>query len=367
MPSKKNKKEVWNYNKGEWSEIYTFAYLLNSGVLYSADKDLNKIEDIYFPIIKVIREENVGTPIDYFTGETIRIYKGDILLKEVEKSQFDKITNTLLEKIPLGAQSFTIPEADSFFKAIYCEKIKASSRKKEDITLQLHDIHTGIKPTLGFSIKSYLGGNPTLFNASKGGTNFIFEIGNCNDNIMNAFNKINTKKKLIDRILYLKNSSCVLNPIPHSISSQFEENLQFIDTLMPQLLQHIVFYSYWHKLNNITEIIEKIKEDNPLKYSNTEIYTYKTKKLLTAFALGLVPERSDWCGVEDANGGYITVKSDGSVVCYHLYNRAELEDYLYNYTYLDRPSSSKKKYDYMEIYKEDNKYKVKLCLQIRFR
>ena len=81
--------------------------------------------------------------------------------------------------------------------------------------------------------------------------------------------------------------------------------------------------------------------------------------------MGLTPERNDWLGAEDANGGYITVKSDGSIVCYHLYNRTEFEDYLYDYTQFDRPSTTK--YNYMEVYKDGEDYKIKLCLQIRFK
>ena len=33
-------------NKGEWSELYVFLKLLGDGVLYAADANLNKIEDL---------------------------------------------------------------------------------------------------------------------------------------------------------------------------------------------------------------------------------------------------------------------------------------------------------------------------------
>ena len=36
-------------NKGEWSEIYAFCYLLSQGILRAADKDLNPTA-VYFPI-----------------------------------------------------------------------------------------------------------------------------------------------------------------------------------------------------------------------------------------------------------------------------------------------------------------------------
>ena len=129
---------MWKYNKGEWSEIYTFAYLLSTGVLYSADSNLNKIEDVYFPVIKIIREEINNQPIDYCYGDTIKIYRGDRLLKEVSKADFTRIVDRLLVSIPQGKRAFEIPEAEAFFNSVYCDKVKANSDQKEDITLQIH-------------------------------------------------------------------------------------------------------------------------------------------------------------------------------------------------------------------------------------
>ena len=197
---------MWKYNKGEWSEIYTFSYILSSGVLYAADKDLNKVEEVYFPIIRIIREEVAGQPIDYKPGDVIRIYKGDDLLKEVDKSEFEKITQTLLDAIPLGSRAFEITEAEEFFESVYCSK------------------HTGISHVCGFSIKSYLGANPTLINPGSN-TNFTFSINNCSDAIMDEVNGINTRKKLIDKMNCLLEHGCKFDLVPHSISAQFEENL----------------------------------------------------------------------------------------------------------------------------------------------
>lgn len=355
---------MFKYNKGEWSEIYTFAYLLSSGILYSADKDLNKLEEIYFPIIKVIREEVDGEPIDYNTGEIIRIYKGKELLKEINRIDFEYIVSELLDKIPKGSRAFEIPSVDSFFNNIYCTKIKAASNKKQDITLQLKDIYTGITPICGFSIKSYLGANPTLINPGKN-TNFIYTINGCTDTLMKEVNTINTRTKLIDKMNRLNESDCIFSLHDDCISTQFIENLQFIDTIMPRFLNYVVLYSYQYGLKYTKDVIAKLKEINPLNFSNVEMYVYKFKKLLCAWALGLTPERTDWTGIEDANGGYITVKSDGSIVCYHLYNRADFEQYLFDYTYFDKPSTSK--YNYFDIYKENKVYKIKLCLQVRFK
>lgn len=352
------------YNKGEWSEIYTFAYLLSSGMLYAADKDLNKIEQIYFPVLKVIREETAGEPIDYTTGDVIRIYKGEQLLKEVNKADFSAVVNEMYREIPQGSRAFEIPSVDAFFDSVYCYKVKEASNKKQDITLQLHDINTGITPICGFSIKSYLGANPTLINPGEN-TNFTYTINNCSDALMVEVNAINTPRKLIDKMSRLIQAGCTFNLHNDSISPQFIENLQYIDTVMPNFVNLMVLYTYYYGLRHTRDIIAKMQENNPLGFSNPHMYVYKFKKLLGAWALGLTPERTDWMGTEDANGGYITVKNDGSVVCYHLYNRPDFEQYLFDYTYFDKPSTSK--YHYFNIYKEDGVYKIKLCLQVRFR
>lgn len=61
-------------NKGEWSEIYVLLRLLADGKIYAADSDLNKLEDIYFPIIKIIREEIKDEVKEYHTGQLINIF-----------------------------------------------------------------------------------------------------------------------------------------------------------------------------------------------------------------------------------------------------------------------------------------------------
>ena len=75
---------------------------------------------------------------------------------------------------------------------------------------------------------------------------------------------------------------------------------------------------------------------------------------------------SVWDGTEDANGGYIIVKEDGEVLCYHIYNRNDFENYLFNNTVLDTPSTTR--YEFANIMiDEKGQYFVKLNLQIRFK
>lgn len=80
-------------------------------------------------------------------------------------------------------------------------------------------------------------------------------------------------------------------------------------------------------------------------------------------ALGMTPKK-EWDGFTKAHGGYIIVKENGEIVCYHLYNRDEFEDYLFNNVKLDTPSTTKHKFG--KFYKENDEKRIKFNLQIRF-
>lgn len=58
-------------NIGEWSELYTLFKLLADGKLYAADADTNKIPEIYYDVLKVIRSQSNGT-LEYCRDAEIR-------------------------------------------------------------------------------------------------------------------------------------------------------------------------------------------------------------------------------------------------------------------------------------------------------
>ena len=47
-------------NKGEWSEIYLLFKLLADKKLQVGDYNLKKIENLFYPIISIMRKENDG-------------------------------------------------------------------------------------------------------------------------------------------------------------------------------------------------------------------------------------------------------------------------------------------------------------------
>jgi type II restriction enzyme len=96
---------------------------------------------------------------------------------------------------------------------------------------------------------------------------------------------------------------------------------------------------------------------------NNKTYSYKIKRFLTDIALGMMPSKV-WTGELDTTGGYLVVKNDGEILCYHIYNRNEFENYLLNNTRLEQASTVR--YSFGDLYKENGKIFLKLNLQIRF-
>ena len=52
-------------NKGEWSELYALVELLHTGKLYAADENLQRIDEIYFPVLRVFRDMGKPEQIDF--------------------------------------------------------------------------------------------------------------------------------------------------------------------------------------------------------------------------------------------------------------------------------------------------------------
>lgn len=148
-------------------------------------------------------------------------------------------------------------------------------------------------------------------------------------------------------------------------NSVFEGNVMLIDSLMDEILGNLLMISFQTGNLQCSELITELEWRDPLGYGREGIYRYKFKKFLCAIALGMLPSKV-WDGRDEANGGYIIVKTNGDIVAYHLYNRDAFETYLLNNTSFERASTSR--YGYAELYRDENgKTCVDLNLQIRFK
>lgn len=354
-------------NKGEWSEIYAFMKLLKDRKLYAADKNLQRIgENVYFPIIRIRREEVEGVIVDYQTGDKIKIYHNDMPVKEISLDELmmhaDFLYNEIFSLSGGNLDLDSMNDLKKFLTNIYITKIKADNKHKADIVMEIVDINTGFKQFSGFSIKSQIGAPSTLMNASNS-TNLVFKITGINDEIMHDINNIQTKRKIIDRFNKLFSIADKVEFFDVK-SPVFRDNLEMIDSRMPEILAYAMIYRYRDNVKQYSDIVDLLCENNPLNYHNKEIYRYKFKKLLCASALGMLPA-SQWNGIDEANGGYIIVKANGDILAYYLHNRNAFEDYLLYSTYLE--TGSTKKHGFAEVYKNGEDYFINMNVQIRFK
>jgi hypothetical protein len=273
--------------------------------------------------------------------------------KEIRVSvlEFQKQTHFLLTKLKEKTNgTFSIPEIENFINSFDSHSLKAKSSVKSDIRIVIHDQRAGTNPELGFSIKSQLGGASTLLNAGKT-TNFIFKINNLglSQNQILEINEIETRSKIKDRIEKITELGGIL---------EFQKPTIIAESL------HLFFTSTF---SSVIELTSKISIANPLEYNletNHPFYSYKIKRFLTDIALGMMPSKV-WTGELDATGGYLVVKENGEVLCYHIYNRNEFEDYLFVNTKLETASSTR--HEFGKIYEENGQIYFKLNLQIRFK
>ena len=351
-------------NKGDWSEIYALLKIISEKKLTAGDKNLKVIENLIFPIIKVLREESDGT-YEYSYENELVIVKGNKNIFKIPILEFQKQAVNLLQVLKTKTDGvFSIPEIENFVNSFNCRTVKAKSKNKNDIHIVIHDEKIGTTPKLGFNIKSEVGTAATLFNPSQG-SNFIYKvIGNLTDSDIESINNINSGSKIQDRVNKTLQSAKL--EFIKTEKTVFQNNLVLIDSCLPKILAELIVLFNAEKECNLQKLVSIIEKENPLKYNSSDghkFYDYKIKRLLTDCALGMTSKKV-WTGQLDTTGGYLIVKENGDIICYHIYNRNEFENYLLANTRLVNASSTRLKFGL--LYRENGELFIKLNVQIRF-
>ena len=377
-------------NIGEWSEMYIFFKLMSDRKVYVADKDMNRLKDVFLNIISIIREENKGKEYRYFTGDVVNITLNGEEVATVDSARFTdnakKVWDMIISK---KDTTFSDQEVIDFLSSIFIQNISSPAQKKSeffggtaDIVLDTMDYRSGVNQIMGFSCKSDIDAAATLFNASGDNTNFEYEIvGNFDDEKMSVFNGMFhevTKKGVTkyevatgDRMRYLKDCGVGLRFV-NPVKDVARQNLVRCGGIeMPKILGGMLKYYYFEcgaASVGVEDAIKYLADTDYVGYGFDDLYdTYRVKiaNLLYAMFTGLRFSKP-WSGRSDVSGGYIVVKRDGDVVAFHSCIADEFKDFLIDKLKFEGPSCSRHKY--MEIYKKDDgKYYLKLALQFRFK
>lgn len=353
-------------NKGEWSEFYAFLKLLAEKRVYGADSDLVVIQEQLYPVLQIFRKESNSSELVYdlsIEPNLIIISNSNESLVSIPVSEISTKLESIFERIKESSNTFTIPIVDELMQKLLCSQIKTASNQKSDLNVVIHDLQTGMKPKVGFSVKSMIGGSATLLNASRA-TNFIYKIEGLYGDY-EEINSIDTRSKVRDRLNMIEARGGKLNYVGLE-SPIFLRNLRKTDTIFPEILSEMLKHYYKGSCKYTRELVEKIADENIVSEKHQlyrEDIEYKLKNFLENVALGLTPNH-EWNGISQVQGGYLIVKTDGEVVCYHLYNHELFKNYLYNKTFFDTPSTTKHKFG--KIYPTEEGLFINLNLQIRF-
>jgi hypothetical protein len=356
------------FNKGEWSELYTFLYLIDNPKLVIVDENLQQKNNTTFKILEFLINETKYKLLD--NDKVIKILP-DGINQEYDITYISTQHRILLEKIMAHTSAkgtFEIDEIQPLIDNLLDgNKLKGSSRVKGDLEAKVFDSQRKFNFDISYNIKSNLGASATLLNASKH-TNFIYEIQNINDVIMNENNIIATKKKddddfktkLLDSCKFLKDNGARFTFI-QTESCTFERNLKLIDSKLDEILSKMLILSYEENTKDIKVLLSSIIDD-----ATSETY-YKKKigDFANAVTFGM-RANEEWDGTNEVNGGIIIVAKTGEVYLLDLiYFKNIVDKYLIDNIKLESPSSTK--YKMFQVYKKNNKYYCKLNLQVRFK
>lgn len=312
-------------------------------------KNIAKVSEIFYPCYVIAYDrkhiyhedlQSVGVMISSLDGEVLLCTPAEHFLDEA----------AALLKMYSNSEDKT-SATTAFIDNLFRHNVKDTSKFNSFIKIFWLDLRG-----------NDIGSTSTLLNASGDNTNFVYSLGKVSPDVVKSFNCLDRFKKKFELL-----SDSSISPKWVGVGSRtFYNNLMMIDTCLPWIVGECLLYYYSGRAHTLVEAEALLRENNPLNFdiqSQPIFYEYKLKQFLLAFALGMTAAKS-WNGKFVANGGYIVVKEDGEIVCYHFFDRNELEDYLFNNTYFDTPST--KRHNFGEIYSTEQGDFLKLNLQVRF-
>ena len=363
-------------NKGEASEFYAFLYILGNKVLNLVDKNLNKTGS-KVGFLNILRD---GATYEFTDHDRIKIQsRGQVSYIEREKVRED--VSKLLKEICTLPK---IPDDNAVFcqvmKLTASDKSKSKSSDKSDLLATVKFPQVPFSQYLGFSIKSYIGNNPTVLNASNKNTQFICTVlhgathpsGRELEKLKNLYKTKNTLAQFYRNIMREGFQLVFKNTGTNSMTY----NLRLIDSHGPELVARLLYEQYaFEGMVSIDDLVKSLarKNDMPevrvLGSDEQERYDslkYKIQSFLLAFTTGAIAGRK-WRGIDEASGGLLVVEKDGEVVCLELVTRNAIGAYLIESAYFETPSRNRHPHGNLKVDPVTGEVTIDLQLQIRLK
>ena len=350
--------------KREWSELYAFFRLLADGYVYAGTVDVKKNEKRCWPVAMVQREEHDGTRQYIVEGKDIRI-KGENISKLIPREDFMTVAEMILDGIKQSNEmDVTSPEGvEEFLDEVAIFDLEAKTEDRTDFYVAFYSVDA---PLVGFCVRSRLslmfplldGGRTANFKFEQTGVKFATPT-------VNKINAFGEEEDVIGRMLMIERLGGNLK-FNDAADKIFRSNLGMIDLHFPRVLGEMCRAMHLEGMTKVSDLTDYIKQLNPLKIKDELItkhhyYEHKMKEFLLALAFGMRPAKM-YNGIDSAVAGFLMVDGAGEVLCYQKAERQTFADFLYYNTRLEKGSTAKDKYGYLE--KENGVYYFKLNLKI---
>lgn len=367
-------------NRGEWAEIVAVFFCLGQGRIPTVRSGERCLEPTGGSIIIAeMHLERNGQMLNFvFNRKGTKKVSLDLLIdnefvenyphEEVLKDSdffINEVKNAALNN---SKGTFSVPSVSTLIDKYYLGNGKSKSSLKQDLELVLIDADGMAVPVQGFSIKSFVGGDPTLFNPSRA-ARFKFRLDGLKSKQAEAIAKQileNKPKSWVQKLyqeLYSINAFTQTVEVP---DPNFKRNLELLDANMPSVMGLTLLQAYCFGDMSLEGSLNKVILSDPLGYGRDAktFYTYRIKHFLRAAALGFSSSKP-WNGKEGADGGMIFVDKNWNFSCM-MSSRKDFENYLLKTTRFESPSSSERKHGgYGKVTTEWHGTFVDLLLQIR--
>lgn len=319
---------------------------------HSADESARRLQ-----ILSISRDSAVSDQF-LIDGDFVVITKN---MKRVLRSEICALTRNLLPAIQVGTWVFSANEGDQLLQLLDISQLKTGS-EKSDLYLNVLDPLSGASGLQGYTIKSFLGSSPTLFNAGLA-TNFTYQITpQVSSSDVERLNELPIR----EMCRYLVNTGYELRLVAHH--SVFSRNLSILDSRMTEVVSQSILAYYSMRCGRdggLESIANHLASVNPMKVANPEIfYHHKLKDFLEAVTYGMVPSKP-WDGKRSAAGGLLIVERNGDLICIPSGHTDEHREYLLESTKFE--TASRKRYKFGSIVKVADSCQLTLNMQIRYR
>lgn len=353
---------AFSASKREWAELCSFFFLLAKGRVQTGMTDVPaSVRSI--PVAFIQREEHDGVRRYYIHEDEIHM-QSEKFDRHFLRRDFGDMAERILEAMKQDAGEVESPEGvEEFLNELDIYDLEAQTDDRTDLSLALYSEQN---PLTGVRICSRIGGMSPLLDGGRA-ANLKFEQTGVRfpSPTVNKINSLEARDEVLERILMMERLGGQLK-FSDAADKVFRSNLHLIDLRFPRVLGAMLLTSYLDGVTRISELVEAVKVQNPLKIKDELIrkhgyYEHKMKEFLLALALGMRPAKL-YNGQEGAVGGMLILNPDGELWLYHRGERQLFADFLYRNTRLERGSLEKDKFGYLE--RENGLYYFKLNLKI---